>query len=68
MNAGGRWRSSGEKVVSLLGSPLIFGDRKSDLGLGMEKGGDEIGSFRTTAEFLLVTHKPLMIPGLTGYP
>ncbi len=35
MNAGGKWRSCGEKVVSLLGSPLIFEDRKSELGVGV---------------------------------
>lgn len=34
-------------------------------GLGLKRG-DELGCFRTTAAFLLVTRKPLMILELTG--
>lgn len=43
-----------------------FRQEKSTGGLGLKRGGDELGSFRTTAMYLLVTRKPLMIPGTSG--
>lgn len=46
-------------------SSNLWRQEEVNWGVGFE---DELGSFRTRAAFLLVTRKPLMIPGLTGYP
>lgn len=41
--------------------------QESEEGVGL-RPNDKLGSFRTTAEFLLVSRKPRMIPWLTGSP